>query len=183
MLTSMERLLLVLGLAMDGFAAAVCMGLCIKEHKGRTAAAVILSVTGFHVLMFAVGHRFGASCLRWTEGLGRWLPGLLLLGLGLPMLLGRSGEEEPPPAGGRSMAALAFSTSIDAATVGLSFAMLEQALLPSLVLVALVMGSLAALGVGFGRRLGRGLRRWAVRAGGLVLCLLGGKNLLGLWLG
>lgn len=183
-LSNIERLLLVLGLAMDGFAAAVCMGLSMKEHKGERVLRAVGLVTGFHMTLFAAGHLFGAHCARWMEGLCRWLPGLLLLALGLQMLLeaGR-GKEMEAPEEGFSFLPLAFSTSIDAATVGLSFAMLDQALLPSLALVALVMGLLAVLGVCFGRLLGRGLRRWAVGAGGLILWALGVKNLWGFWLG
>lgn len=176
------QLLLILGLAMDGFAAAVCMGLSMKEHKGRRALLAVALVTGFHVLMFMLGHIFGAHCARWLERLCAWLPGLLLAGLGVHMIDGalskRRRGEEPLPEGTRGLWALAFSTSIDAMTVGLSFAIMGVALGGSIWKVAAVMGLLAVIGVSFGRLIGPKLRWKAELAGGLILCLLGLKNLL-----
>lgn len=181
-----EQLLLVLGLAMDGFAAAVCMGLSMKEHKGRRAFLAVTLVTGFHVLMFVLGHIFGEHCSRWLERLCIWLPGLLLTALGLNMLREainkrRGGDTVPGAMGPRELWALAFGTSIDAMTVGLSFAMLRVSLWPAVLLVLAVMGVLAVIGVSFGRVIGIRMRFGAEMAGGLILCALGLKNLWGLW--
>lgn len=180
-----EQLLLVLGLAMDGFAAAVCMGLSMKEHKGRMALLAVVLVTGFHVWMFAVGHILGAWGSRWLERLGAWLPGLLLAALGVNMLREavkkrRDGACVPESMSARVLLVLAFGTSIDAMTVGLSFAMMQAGLWPAVLLVLGVMGLLATVGVGFGRLLGPRLRWKAELFGGLILCLLGLKNLLGI---
>lgn len=177
------QLLLILGLAMDGFAAAVCMGLSMKEHKGRRALLAVGLVTGFHVLMFGLGYVFGAHCARWLQRLCAWLPGVLLTALGLQMGAGALRErrrEEALPEGLGGLWSLAFSTSLDAMTVGLSFAMMGVALGGAVWKVAAVMGLLAVIGVSFGRLIGPRLRRKAELAGGLILCLLGLKNLLGL---
>lgn len=175
----LEQLLLILGLAMDGFAASVCMGLSMKEHKRRLSLLAVGLVTGFHVLMFAGGHLFGRLLARGGVALG-FLPGLLLTALGLPMIFGSRQEEKTEALGPGRLLALAFGTSVDAMTVGLSFALMGQPLPPAAGLVAVVMGLLSVTGLSFGRFVGRRFRCWAERGGGLILCLLGVKNILGL---
>lgn len=173
-----ERLLLVFGLAMDGFAASVCLGLS-PENSGLRRALAAGAVTGLHGVFFALGHGVGLFGARWLGPLCRWLPGLLLLALGgLSFRPKKDGEEEKGGLGLGRILAYAASSSIDAATVGLSFALRGESLGPALGLVFLVMGTLSLLGLYLGRLLGRGARARAERIGGLILCLLGLKNLL-----
>ncbi len=178
-----ERLLLVLGLAADGFAAAVCIGLSLPRGRSGRRAVAALAVTALHVLLFALGYALGG----WGAArLGAWcalLSGALLLLLGLWSLREAAlNERKTEPLGaaeGLQLWLLALSSSLDAMTVGLSYALLGEPLGPALGLVAAVMGALALLGLWLGRLFGRGLRRRAVFAGGVILCLLGLKNLWG----
>ena len=175
-----EQLLLIFGLAMDGFAASVCMG--VSMPAGPQAAAAAAVVTAFHVVLFAAGHVLGAWCAP-AAAAAPGFGALLLAAMGANMLRETlaAGDEEPSGTFGlRRAAALGLSTSVDAMTTGFSFALLSVGLWTPLLLVAAVMGTLAAAGMAAGRLLGARFRRGARLAGGAVLLAMGLKNLAAL---
>ena len=176
-----EQLLLIVGLAADGFAASVCMGLCLPEDRTRRAATVVCAVTAFHILFFILGHICGSLCADILCRAAPYLAGGILLLLGVLMLLDARKHTAAPEAGTLSagrILALSFATSIDAASVGFTFAMLDAPLWTPAALVLAVMGGLAAGGVSLGRFLGLRFCRHAKLAGGVILCLFGLKNIL-----
>lgn len=173
-----EQLLLVLGLSMDGFAAAVCMGIAAGRHRKTVPITVLVS--GCHVGMVVLGCLLGAGFRRWMEALYPWLAASLLLALGGNMLR-TAGEEDTLPrqmAMGH-MALLAFATSIDAFTVGVAFALMEVSALRAGWMVAAVMGALSLAGALLGSRVGARHRKRARQLGGVILCILGLKLLWG----
>lgn len=175
-----EQLLLIFGLAMDGFAASICMGLSVASRRQGIYAAAV--VTAFHIALFAVGHTLGAAFAPLAAA-GPLVGAAILCALGGNMLretLAAAGEDIPRGFDMRHAAALGFSTSVDAMTTGFSFALLSVPLGRPLLLVAAVMGSLSLFGVWAGRRLGARFRRGARLAGGGVLLALGVRNLLSL---
>lgn len=175
-----EQLLLILGLAMDGFAASICMGVSLSGRRQAVMAAAV--VTGCHVLLFAAGHTLGAFCAP-VAAAAPWIGGGILAALGVNML-----REARQPESGQSAAhfelrhaaALGVSTSVDAMTTGFSFALLGVGLAAPLGLVAVVMGALSLCGVWAGRRLGRRFRHLARLGGGALLLAMGVKSLLSL---
>ena len=170
----LEQFLLVLGLAMDGFAASVCMGMA----AGRRIWPIVGLVSGFHVAMLLTGFALGASLPDSLAAAYPWAAAVILAGMGVNMIrtAGREG-----PCGSRDlagMAALALATSVDAMTVGAALAILGVG--PALAggLMGAVMVTLSMIGSLFGSRVGRERRRLARTAGGGILCLLGVKLLL-----
>ena len=175
-----EQLLLIIGLAADGFAASVCMGLCLSGRRTGRAAAVACAVTAFHILFFILGHVCGCVCADILRRAAPYFAGVILLLLGILMLLDARKATDAPEAESLSagrILALSFATSIDAASVGFTFAMLDAPLWTPAALVAAVMGTLAAGGVTLGRFLGLKFCRHAKLAGGIILCLFGLKNI------
>ena len=172
----LEQLLLVLGLAMDGFAASVCMGMA----AGRRIWPIVALVSGFHVAMLLAGYGLGASLPAGLAAAYPWAAGLILLGMGANMirLAGRPEETLEGHAGLGSMAALALATSVDAMTVGAALALVGAPAAVAGGLMGAVMLALSLTGAAFGSRIGRARRRAARTAGGAILCLLGGKLLL-----
>ena len=77
----------------------------------------------------------------------------------------------------RAMLPLAVATSIDALTVGITFAFLQVDILLAVSLIGLTTFLLSAVGVKAGAVGSRG-KSWAELAGGLVLVLMGCKILL-----
>lgn len=172
----LEQLLLVLGLAMDGFAASVCMGMA----AGRRIWPIVCLVSGFHVAMLLTGYGLGASLPDSLAAAYPWAAALLLAGMGANMIREAREPEREPCAGTRllSMAALALATSLDAMTVGVAFALLEVSPWFAGGLMGAVMVTLSLVGSLFGSHVGRKRRRAARTAGGGILCLLGLKLLL-----
>jgi putative Mn2+ efflux pump MntP len=174
-----EQLLLVLGLSMDGFAAAVCMGMETRNRPGRGIFLITAMISGCHVVMLLLGYLLGTSCRGPIAKVYPWAAALLLTLLGVHMLreAGQSGPKEKPGSSLTSIAALSFATSIDATTVGVAFALYEVPAWQTVTLVALIMGSLSLLGAACGGHIGAKYRRGARIAGGIILCLLGVKLL------
>ena len=172
----LEQFLLVLGLAMDGFAASVCMGMA----AGRRVWPIVGLVSGFHVLMLLTGYALGAGLPDSLAAAYPWAAGLILAAMGAHMIRTAGAEET---CGGRrdlaGMAALSLATSVDAMTVGAAFALMKVG--PALAggLMGAVMVTLSLTGSLLGSRVGRARRRAARTAGGVILCLLGLKLLLG----
>ena len=172
----LEQLLLVLGLAMDGFAASVCMGMA----AGRRVWPIVGLISGFHVAMLLTGYALGASLPERLAAVYPWAAAAILAGMGANMIRTAGREED---CGGRSdlagMAALALATSVDAMTVGAAFALMGAD--PALAggLMGAVMVTLSLAGSLFGSRVGKARRKAARTAGGAILCLLGAKLLLG----
>ena len=73
---------------------------------------------------------------------------------------------------------LGFATSIDAAAVGVTFAMLEVSILQAILVIGLVTLVLSFLAALIGQRVGVRLRKPAEFAGGLVLIAIGLRILL-----
>lgn len=172
-----EQLLLIFALAMDGFAASICMGVSLPNGGQALWAAAL--VTAFHAAMFAAGYLVGALCTP-VAAAAPWAGALLLAAMGAHMLLDalRATDDGGGNFNLRHAAALGFSTSVDAMTTGFSFALMAVALAVPLGMVALVMGVLSLGGVCAGRHLGRRFRRLARLGGGALLLAMGLKNLL-----
>lgn len=176
-----EQLLLVLGLSMDGFAASVCMGIEAGERSGKKLFPIVAMIGGFHVLMLLAGYGLGAGCRGRVAAVYPWAAALLLTLLGVNMLrqAGEDGPKKEKGSGLASIAALSFATSIDAMTVGVAFALYEVPAWQAGSLVAVVMGGLSFIGAAFGGHIGARYRRAARIAGGVILCALGAKLMLG----
>ena len=175
-----EQLLLVLGLSMDGFAAAVCMGMAAGREQRKKLLPIAALVSGFHVGMVLLGCLIGVGFRRWMGLIYPFAAGGLLLGLGVQMLR-TAGEEDTVDRGltlGR-MTALSAATSLDALTVGVTFSLMEVPPLRAGWMTAAVMGALALAGAALGHRVGAGHRKRARQAGGLILCILGARMILG----
>ena len=164
---------------MDGFAASVCMGMTVDR---RRIWPIVCIMSGFHVGMLLTGYLVGAALPDRLAAAYPWAAAVLLAGVGVGMLREAwRPEDEPCARQGntvKNIAALSLATSIDAMTVGVTFAVMEVPALRAGGLVAVVMGSLSTFGAGFGSRVGQNRRRAARTAGGVILCLLGLKLLL-----
>ncbi len=171
----LEQFLLVLGLAMDGFTASVCMGMA----AGRRVWPIVALESGCHVAMLLTGYALGASLPDSLAAAYPWAAALILTGMGANMVrLARAPEEACAGSGLGSMAALALATSVDAMTVGAAFALMEASVWVAGGLMGAVMVTLSAVGSLCGSRVGLARRRAARTAGGVILCLLGLKVFL-----
>ena len=170
---------IALGLSMDAFAVSVCKGLSLRRLRPAHLALTGLYFGGFQFLMpllgWLLGYRFAALIADYDH----WIAFLLLGLIGLGMLRESFSGAETLDAdfGFCSMLPLAVATSIDALAVGVSFAFLEQPILPAAALIGAVTFLLSGLGLCLGRAFGARFKAGAERLGGCLLLLMGLKIL------
>jgi len=178
-------------LAMDAFAVAVTVGMQLR----CISVAQTLRMSGtfgfFQFAMPVTGWFLGASVQKYIEVYDHWVAFTLLAFIGGRMLKeswdkrGQNLEEEcavcpADPTKGTPLLLLAVATSIDALAVGLSMALLGQAVLFPAVVIGLVCFSLTAIGIHLGRIMCSVAGNWGNRAnalGGLVLIAIGANIL------
>ena len=169
-----------LGLSMDAFAAAICIGLSGKESFWRLGITTAAFFGGAQALMPILGWIFGREIQPFAETAGYWIAFILLGYIGGKMIYDSIFGETPANESTslRSLFLLALATSIDAMAVGVSFALLGESMGIGAVLIGTITFIQSLLGVWLGRQFGMRFRRSAMAAGGAVLFLMGLRILL-----
>ena len=172
---------LAVGLSMDAFAVSVCKGLSVKKTTFRQSLTAGLWFGGFQAGMPLLGYLLGVSFSSLITSIDHWIAFVLLGLIGVNMIReSRSTEEEEMETsfGAKAMFPLAVATSIDALTVGITFAFLSVPIGPAVALIGVITCVLSAIGVKAGGVVGEKGKSWAELAGGIVLILMGSKILL-----
>ena len=176
--------LLGVGLAMDAFSVSLANGLH-DPHMSRRRGAIIAGTFGiFQAAMPMTGWLCVHTIVELFSAFERFVPwiALILLGyIGGKMLMDGIKGEEAEEAAELSAGTLfmqGVATSIDALTVGITFAFLQVDILLAVSLIGLTTFLLSAVGVKAGAVVGSRGKSWAELAGGLVLVLMGCKILL-----
>lgn len=185
-----ELLILAVALSMDAFAVAICKGLSMQKASLKNAAVVGGWFGAFQALMPALGFLLAGILNRflgdYLETFTGWIAFILLAMIGISMIreaLCKKQEECPDASvSARVMFPMAVATSIDAMVVGVGYGLqpdmgITEVLL-SVSLIGVITFALSALGVKIGNVFGDKYEKKAQLAGGVVLCLLGLKNVL-----
>lgn len=179
-----ELFIIAVGLSMDAFAVSVCKGLSAGRVRLGHALTAGIWFGGFQALMPYLGWLLGSRFQSFISNVDHWIAFLLLGLIGLNMVReSRSQEEEEVGASfaPKAMLPLAVATSIDALTVGITFAFLQldQAdILWAVSLIGVTTFVLSAIGVKAGGIVGERGKSRAELAGGIVLILMGCKILV-----
>lgn len=182
-----EIILLSFGLAMDAFAVSICKGLTLKKMDWKK-----LLIAGGYFGVFQAIMPFIGYCLiklfKQNEAISNfitkydhWIAFILLIIIGINMIIESFAKEEVDGNFGfKTMFVLAIATSIDALSVGITFATMELAI--NIFWTVLIIGGitfiLSALGVFIGNVFGLKFKQPAEIVGGVVLILIGLKILL-----
>ena len=178
-----DLLLVAVGLSMDAFAAAVCLGLSLWNFRWRKAVFAGLYFGVFQGAMPLAGYWLAARFRHFILPFGHWIAFFLLGIIGGRMIAesftatpgrGRVPSSSLRPA---KMVPLALATSIDALAVGISFAFLPVHILPAAALIGAVTFVLCTAGVRLGHLVGPRLHGQAEFIGGCLLLLIGIKIL------
>ncbi len=189
-----ELLILAVALAMDAFAVAICKGLSMQKATLGKACVVGGWFGAFQALMPALGfllagilNKFFGDYLEMFMG---WIAFVLLVLIGGGMIKealeskeeGCSCCDNDASLTARVMFPMAVATSIDAMVVGVGYGLRPDMTVPkvllSVTLIGVITFALSALGVKIGNVFGDKYEKKAQLAGGVVLCLLGVKNVL-----
>ena len=190
-----ELVILAFALAMDAFAVAICKGLSMQKATLGKAAVVGGWFGAFQALMPALGfvlagilNKFFGDYLEMFTG---WIALVLLAIIGGGMIKEALEKQEEgcsccentdASLTARVMFPMAVATSIDAMVVGVGYGLRPDMTVPkvllSVTLIGVITFALSALGVKIGNVFGDKYEKKAQLAGGIVLCLLGVKNVL-----
>lgn len=176
-----ELFVIAVGLSMDAFAVSVCKGLSAGRVRLGHALTAGIWFGGFQALMPFLGWLLGSRFQSFISSVDHWIAFLLLGLIGLNMVReSRSQEEEEVGASfaPKAMLPLAVATSIDALTVGITFAFLRVEIYWAITLIGVTTFVLSAIGVKAGSIVGERGKSRAELAGGLVLILMGCKILI-----
>lgn len=175
-----ELLLIAVGLSMDAFAVSVCKGLGVKELKGRHVLLAGLYFGGFQALMPVIGWLLGYRFESLITSIDHWIAFVLLALIGGNMIRESFSEDEElnDDFGVKTMLLLAVATSIDALTLGITFAFLSVKILPAAGMIGLTTVLFSGAGILIGQVSGARWKSGAERAGGLILILMGLKILM-----
>ena len=181
-----ELFLLGVGLSMDAFAVSVCKGLGMRKLNKKQALIIGLYFGGFQALMPFVGWLLGSQFQKYITSIDHWIAFILLGFIGGKMMIEavREWNEEEvvdvmdAPIDHKNMLVLAVATSIDALTVGITFAFLGTPIVEAITIIGITTMVISIAGVVVGNFFGSRYKSKAEFIGGLILVLLGLKILL-----
>ena len=179
-MSTVEILLIGIGLSMDAFAVAICKGLGMRRINYRHTFIIALFFGGFQALMPFLGWLLGSRFAQYITRYDHWIAFVLLALIGANMVKESfAGDEQlDDDYSAKAMLPLAIATSIDAFAVGVSFAAMQVDILPAAGLIGIITCLLSAVGVKVGALFGDKYRAPTERIGGIVLILIGIKTLL-----
>lgn len=187
MLTDVDIIALLLvgvGLAADAFAAALTQGVNMRQFSYRVALLIAVVFGAFQGLMPVLGWALASQFSQVLAPIDHWIAFALLALIGAHMIREAFVAEEDDASGEeaainlKTLLLLGIGTSIDAAAIGVSFAVLAVNIVEAAAIIALVTFALSFVAVIIGHRVGARFRTPAAVAGGLVLIALGAKILI-----
>lgn len=176
-----ELIILSIGLGMDAFAVSVCKGISMKKMNWKKACIIGLYFGGFQALMPVLGYFLGSTFASAIESIDHWIAFILLGLIGVNMIkeaFSSESENSNDDVGFKTMIILAIATSIDALTVGITFAFLNVNVILAVSLIGIITFVLSVIGTKVGNKFGDKYENKAEFIGGIVLILLGLKILL-----
>jgi len=173
---------LAIGLSMDAFAVAICIGLSSAKATLKIALIVGLYFGIFQAAMPLIGYFIASQFADMIISFDHWIAFGLLVFLGGKMIYGSFKKEEfsekETDISPKQMLPLAVATSIDALAVGVSFAFLQVNIVPAVLFIGITTFILSAAGVKIGNLFGVRFKSKAELAGGIILVLIGVNILL-----
>ena len=177
--------LIGVGLSVDAFAVSICKGLGMSRLNMRQAVVISLFFGGFQALMPLIGWALGSQLADLITPIDHWIAFALLAFVGGKMLWDAFHEDDEQEGDAKDtkldlkeLLMLAIATSIDALAVGITFAFLQVAIVPSVIIIGVTTFVLSFVGVAVGHFFGARFEKPATIAGGVVLILIGAKILL-----
>jgi putative Mn2+ efflux pump MntP len=176
-----------IGLSMDCFAVSLAIGTTTKTRLVYAAAFIAFFFGAFQAGMTFVGWLAGSSVIGLISAYDHWIAFILLAIVGGKMIWEgvRGGEEEAHIEMIQFVPViiLSLATSIDALAVGVSFGVLQTAVLIPAIIIGLVCFVISFAGVMLGERFEDILGNKMEIIGGLILVLIGINILAGhlLW--
>lgn len=171
------------GVSADAFAAALASGVKVRSLVHRHAMVIALVFAVFQAAMPLLGWLLASQFSRFLAPIDHWVAFGLLGLIGGKMIWeavrGDGGDtSDGEGLGMHHLLLLGIATSIDAAAVGISFAVLDVSILQAILIIGGITFVLSFVAVLIGHRIGSRFRTPAEIIGGLVLIAIGTRILL-----
>lgn len=175
-------LIIAVALGIDAFSVAAGIGAGKNQLARRSIFRLSFCFGLFQFMMPVIGWAAGRTVADYIAGYDHWMAFTLLAIVGLKMIKESFGSEQEradsDPTAGWTLIILSIATSIDALAVGLSFAFLKVDVLFASIVIGIICFFMTAVGIFFGRQLGRLFGKRAEIVGGFVLIGIGLKILV-----
>ncbi len=178
--STVEILLVAVGLAMDAFAVSMCNGLSFPHIKKEQSVSMAFFFGFAQFLMPVIGWLVGKSVADFISSFDHWIAFVLLALIGANMLWDARKKEyaETCEFKYRNILAQAVATSIDALIVGTGLAAVSINIWKASVSIGIITFTLCLIGVYVGRQFGLKFEQKAKILGGLILIGIGTKILI-----
>lgn len=186
-MSTIDILILGVGLSMDAFAVAICKGLAMRKVNKRQMFIIALFFGGFQALMPLIGWALGTTFAKKIVAYDHWIAFTLLLYVGGKMIADAIKEwkevdivdEMDPPLDFKELTLLAIATSIDALACGVTFSFEEDFnIYKAIAIIGVTTFFISSGGVCVGNVFGDKYKAKAQLVGGIILIFLGVKILL-----
>ena len=167
--------LIGVGLAMDAFAVSLCKGLSNKIFSFKKCIIVGLYFGIFQGIMPLIGYVLGISFEELIVSIDHWIAFVLLFLIGFNMMkesFSCCNEDLNDNVDFYEMIPLAVATSIDALTVGITFAFLQVNIILAIVIISCVTFLICNFGFLIGNKFGNKYEKRAKLVGGLILIFM-----------
>jgi len=173
---------MAIGLALDAFAVAISSGIVATRVRLRHALRIGIFFGFFQAGMPLIGWAAGSLFRNIISGIDHWVSFILLCFIGLHMiyesLQTESQRSGTNPLDFHILLLLSIATSIDALAAGVSLALLDAAILRTVLIIGAVTFLLSFIGYYLGDKLGIFFKARIRVVGGLMLILIGVKILI-----
>ena len=179
----LELLLIAIGLSMDAFAVAICIGLTMQKVTFKKSLTIGLYFGVFQALMPLIGFALSTRFADKIVAFDHWVVFILLSFIGGKMIFESFNKDEDcdckeeKSLNFAQMLPLALATSIDALAVGVSFAFLKVNIVPTALSIGAITLILSMIAVKIGHSFGAKFKSNAELIGGIILVSIGLKIL------
>lgn len=191
-MTTVEIIIIAIGLSMDSFAVAVSSGTIMKTMMVSRVIKIAFFLAAFQCMMPLIGWVTGGSFAHYIQSWDHWLAFALLAIMGGKMLyegITPPSDKDNAPCGcqenkkcypwhTRTLIGLSIATSIDAAAVGISFSFLAVNMVIATAVIFITTAIFAVTGMWIGTHFGNRFRKRAEVLGGAILMGIGIKILI-----
>ena len=177
----LEVFMIGIGLAMDAFAVSVCKGLSLTKINYKSFFIIALYFSIFQAIMPLIGYLIGTTFENLITNIDHWLAFFLLGIIGINMIKETTNENSEninDKLDFKTMSVLSLATSIDALTVGITFAFLKTNIIKNITAIGITTFIITFLGVIIGNKFGSKYEKKSQIFGGLILMFMGLKILL-----
>lgn len=176
-----EICMIAIGLAMDALAVSICKGLAMQKMNYNKAFIIALYFGVFQGLMPVFGFYLGRTFVDLMESIDHWIAFIILSLVGINMIKEAFSQEDNNTNDStdmKTMLLLAIATSIDAFTIGITFAFLKANIFFACFMIFIITFILCLIGVKAGNVFKERIRIKPEIIGGIFLILIGLKILL-----